>query len=47
MYPVGFDIIGLKISLSVAMRLVRLGRMMAKPFCFRCAALAAWPPLLY
>lgn len=50
MYPVGFDIIGLKISLSEALRLVRLnwlGEMMAKAFCLCSAVLPAWFFLLY
>lgn len=50
MYPAGFDIIGLKISLSEAIRLARLnwlGEMMAKAFCLCSAALPAWSSLLY
>lgn len=50
MYPVGFDIIGLKISLSEAVRLVRLnwvGEMMAEAFCLCSAVLSAWSFLLY
>lgn len=50
MYPVGFDIIGLKISLSEAVRLLRLillGEIMAKAFCLCSTMLPAWSFLLY
>lgn len=49
MHPVGFDIIGLKISLSEALRLVRLvwrGEMMAKAFCLCSAVPQPGPSVL-